>query len=471
METVPALALHESEELHRITLSNMSDAVFITDDDGRFTFICPNVDVIFGYGQHEVRTMTGIADLLGPELVDLTQLRELGEVRNLEREIVTKYGGHRTLLVHVKQVSIKGGTTLIVCRDITERRRAELARRSNEERLTLALEAANMGTWDWHIDSGEMAWSPQTHRILGDAAGTRAPSFDTFLDLVHPTERERVALTMSEAMDGGTSYETEFRIVGYDNVERWVMGRGKALRNGRPMRMLGVFVDVTERHRTQSELRELSERLINGHERERRRLARELHDGIAQRLSMLSMEARLLDRDLAGTADAVRARYADLATEIAALGNELHRVSYELHPARLEQLGLEAAIRTFCAQISQTHRVDISVQVGYVPPALDPEIALCIYRVTQEALHNVVRHSGAAAATIALGVVAGELRLRVADDGDGFDPTEAFHTDSLGLTSMRERVRLIGGNLVIEATPGAGTVIEANVILSGDGEA
>jgi signal transduction histidine kinase len=316
-----------------------------------------------------------------------------------------------------------------------------------------------------------MTWSPQTHRILGDAAGTRAPSFDTFLELVHPTERARVAATMSEAMDGGACYETEFRIVGYDNVARWVMGRGKALRNGRPPRMLGVFVDVTERHRTQRELRELSERLIQGHERERRRLAREIHDGVAQRLSILSMEARLLDRDLAGTGDAARARCADLANEIAALGNELHRVSYELHPARLEQLGLEAAIRTFCAQIAQTHPVDISLQVGDVPPTLDPEIALCIYRVTQEALNNVVQHSGAAAVKVALGVVAGELRLRVEDDGDGFNPTEAVTTDSLGLTSMRERVRLIGGTLLIDAGPGAGTAIEARVVVTGDGDA
>jgi signal transduction histidine kinase len=185
----------------------------------------------------------------------------------------------------------------------------------------------------------------------------------------------------------------------------------------------------------------------------------------------MSMEARLLDRELAGTADAVRARYADLATELAALGNELHRVSYELHPARLEQLGLEAAIRTFCAEISQTHRVNISLEVGYLPPTLDPEIALCFYRVTQEALHNVVQHSGAATATIALGVVGDDLRLRVTDDGDGFDPTDAFKTDSLGLTSMRERVRLIGGTLVIDATPGGGTAIKAHVALAGDGDA
>ena len=380
METVPALALRESEELHRIVLTNMSDAVFITDDDGRFTFICPNVDVIFGYGQQEVQSMAGISELLGRELADAELLKDTGEVRNLEYEIVTKYGGYRTLLVHVKQVAIKGGTTLYVCRDITERKRAELALRRNAERLALALEAASMGTWDWHLQSGEMCWSPQTHRILGDATGLRTPSFDTFLDLVHAAERERVAGTMSEAMDRGTSYETEFRIVGYDSVERWVMGKGKAVRNGKPLRMLGVFVDVTERHRTERELSELSERLINGHERERRRLARELHDGVAQRLSMLAMEARLLERDLTGVPEDARARCADLSTEIAALGSELHRVSYELHPARLEQLGLEAAIRTFCTQVAQAHPVAISVQVGYVPPLLSAEIALCIYR-------------------------------------------------------------------------------------------
>jgi PAS domain S-box-containing protein len=199
--TVSAQALRESEELHRITLINMSDAVFITDDEGVFTFVCPNADVIFGYSQDEVRRMERISVLFGRDLIDPRPIVPNGEVRNIDHEIEAKGGVRRALLVHVKRVSIKGGTILYVCRDVTERKQSEQALRRNEERLKLALEAASAGTWDWHVPSGEMTWSPETQRMFGVRDGTRSSSFDSFLDRVHPSDRQRVAQTMTEAMD------------------------------------------------------------------------------------------------------------------------------------------------------------------------------------------------------------------------------------------------------------------------------
>lgn len=118
-------ALRESEELHRITLSNISDAVFITDDGGRFTYICPNVDVIFGYSFHEVEQFGYIPRLLGDDLFAPGELGASTEIRNIERDILDKAGREHTLLVNVKRVSIKGGTILYTCRDITERVRTE----------------------------------------------------------------------------------------------------------------------------------------------------------------------------------------------------------------------------------------------------------------------------------------------------------------------------------------------------------
>jgi PAS domain S-box-containing protein len=230
MDQVATLALRESEELHRVTLLNMSDAVFITDDHGAFTFICPNADLIFGYGPDEIREMGRIARLLGRELVDRELLAASGEIRNIEHEIITKSGSHRALLLHIKQVAIKGGTTLYTCRDISERKEAERTLQRNEERLTLALEAASMGTWDWDIPTGTMTWSPQTHRLLGDATHAHAPSYASFLERVHLSDRDRVSSTMADALEGSSSYETEFRVRGYDDSERWVMGKGKVVR-------------------------------------------------------------------------------------------------------------------------------------------------------------------------------------------------------------------------------------------------
>ena len=458
------LALRESEELHRITLLNMSDAVFITTDDGAFTYVCPNVDVIFGYDPDEVWRMSRIAALLGGDLIDYAQLQTNGEIRNIEHEIVTKHGTRRVVLVHVKLVAIRGGTALWVCRDITERKESEEVLRRDGERLTLALEAASMGTWDWDVATGEMTWSPETRRILGDPDGTSVPSFDAFLDRVHRADRQRVAGTMRGAMERAGSYETEFRVVGFDRLERWIMGKGNALRNGKPLRMLGVFVDFTGRHRLEDELRSLSGQLIHAHEEERSRIARELHDDVAQRFSLLAVDLATLARD-EGVSPILRQRVSDLSERTTALAADLHRMSHQLHPVILEQLGLEAAIRAYCEELSTTRQFTIDLDMRDLPATLSWNLALCVFRIAQEALHNAVRHSGAAGASVTIAVSGDEIVLRVIDHGSGFDPEAPRHRASLGLSSMRERARMAKGRLEVHSRPGAGTRVEAHVPL------
>lgn len=463
-DIVSAQALHDSEELHRITLMNMSDAVFITDDHGAFTYVCPNVDVIFGHTEDAVRSMRGIAHLLGRSIVAPGEPIPGGELRNIEHEIVTRSGATRALLIHVKQVAIQGGTVLYVCRDVTERRQAEQALRRNEQRLTLALESANMGTWDWHVPSGEMTWSPETHRILGDLARRRHPSFDTLLDRLHPADRDRVSRTMNQAMDTASGYETEFRVVGYDNVERWVYGRGRALRNGIPLRMIGVFVDFTERQRVEQQLRELGGRVIHAHEQERRRLARELHDGVMQRLAALTTGIDQLRRAPHSDAASSWAELSDRAKEI---GTEVRRLSHELHPSRLEAVGLAEAVRALCRECAEEHRIDARAEIGQVPRVVEPDRALCIYRVAQEALRNVAQHSRATRAILTLGANSGELLLSVVDGGAGFDPEAVRTAGTLGLVSMQERARLVQGQLIVTSSPGHGTRVDLRVPLQG----
>lgn len=461
--TVSAQALRESEELHRITLINMSDAVFITDDEGVFTFVCPNADVIFGYSQDEVRRMERISVLFGRDLIDPRQIVPNGEVRNIDHEIEAKGGVRRALLVHVKRVSIKGGTILYVCRDVTERKQAEQALRRNEERLKLALEAASAGTWDWHVPSGEMTWSPETQRMFGVRDGTRSSSFDSFLDRVHPSDRQRVAQTMTEAMDRAASYETEFRVLGYDQIERWVMGKGKAWRNGKPLRMMGVFVDVTERHRVEQAVRDLGGRLISAHEEERMRLSQELHDDVGQRLAMLSAELGALRRQGVPETNVLR-QVEKLSTHVDEIGSALRRLSRELHPMMLGQLGVSASIRRLCDEIADTHRIAVHREIDTFP-AVSGDVSLCLYRIAQEALHNVVKHSRATTVNVTLKSATGEIALSVVDDGVSFDPGLESQAGGLGLISMRERARLVQGHLTLTSKPGHGTRVDVRVPL------
>jgi signal transduction histidine kinase len=235
-------------------------------------------------------------------------------------------------------------------------------------------------------------------------------------------------------------------------------------------RVLAIVREVTESRRAVELIRALTGRLITSQEDERQRIARELHDDMAQRLSLLAVDLGRLGRQDLPPAD-LPERLSALSSQAAELGGDLQRVSHELHPATLTQLGLELAVRAFCTELAQSRRLAIAVDARGVPQRLAPDVALCLYRVLQEALQNVVKHSGASRAAVTLSGGDGALTLTVADDGAGFEPAAAPDRAALGLTSMRERVRLLGGTLRVDSRLGGGTHIEARVPLRQGGPA
>ena len=203
--------------------------------------------------------------------------------------------------------------------------------------------------------------------------------------------------------------------------------------------------------------------LANDYEKERTRLSRELHDGVAQRIALLSAEIGVLRQLLTNAPEDIQAQAAMVAAETASIGSDLQRIARGLHPAGLLQLGLGESIMRYCTQLAHAHRVTIDSHLSEVPAALDTNAALCLYRIAQEALHNVVKHSGASHATVSLTTVRGELVLRVVDRGGGFDLQTMRTKESLGLISMRERARLAHARLQVSSKPGEGTSIEARV--------
>ena len=153
----------------------------------------------------------------------------------------------------------------------------------------------------------------------------------------------------------------------------------------------------------------------------------------------------------------------EFAARVQRLSSEVHRLSHELHPAKLEQLGLVAALRGFCKESAVAHKLAIEFTDRSVPRAVPRDTALCLYRIAQEALHNVLKHSRATAARVELAMEGNELRVTVADDGVGFDPETIGANGSLGLVSMRERARFVHGRFSIESHVDKGTSIEARV--------
>ena len=210
------------------------------------------------------------------------------------------------------------------------------------------------------------------------------------------------------------------------------------------------------------ERRRLTGRLIEAQEDELRRVARELHDDLSQGLALLAVELDLLACQPPRSEGETGGRLRELSARVRELSSATHSLSHQLHPSKLEELGLVAAVRGLCAELGRHHALTVDFTHTGVPRGLPPAAALCLYRVAQEALRNVVRHSGADRAAVGLiGTPAG-VRLVVADGGVGFDPT-VHRNGGLGLVSMRERTHLVGGELTIEARPAGGTRIDIRV--------
>jgi PAS domain S-box-containing protein len=222
----------------------------------------------------------------------------------------------------------------------------------------------------------------------------------------------------------------------------------------------GFVRDITERKQAEQTARELSGRLIGAQEAERARLARELHDDITQRLACLAIDAGRTVGE-AGGSQMMR----DMRDSLVRLSEDVHSLSYRLHPSLLEDLGLTDALKAECERFSRMECIVVEAKLEKVPAIIPGDAGLCLFRVTQEALRNIARHAQASAAQVCVRCLDGGLQLAVTDRGVGFDPAKHRQRPSLGLASMRERVRLVGGELDIESAPGHGTTIVAWVPL------
>jgi PAS domain S-box-containing protein len=242
------------------------------------------------------------------------------------------------------------------------------------------------------------------------------------------------------------------------------------VRTPRGLFVLASVGDLTERRRADEEVRAgrrelqvLTGRLLEAQELERRRVARELHDDVNQELALLAIEAELMARPAAGAHPAGAARAGELAARLKELSSAVHDLSHQLHPSKLEHLGLVAAVRGLCKELRQGHGLEVEFIHHPEPGAIPQEVALCLYRIVQEALRNVLRHSGTRRAAVSLAGASGGVSLCVSDDGRGFDPRAAG--GGLGLVSMRERLHLVGGEIAIDSRPSGGTRIRVRVPL------
>jgi PAS domain S-box-containing protein len=288
-----------------------------------------------------------------------------------------------------------------------------------------------------------------------------------WLEGVHPKDREKFALDYSDNFEARLEFKIEFRLRRSDGQYRWVLNLGvpRYDTSSRFVGYIGCCIDIEERRAAEAAVVEVSGQLIAAQEEERARIARELHDNLSQRMAMLEIGLQQLRTKPSELSHMIKKHLNDVEKIANEISSDIHHLSHRLHPSKLHNLGLVVALHGLCNEMSEQSGVKIHFTYRAVPRALPSDISLCLYRISQEALNNVVRHSSAREATLELSRKNHTIGLCISDAGLGFNPEQVQEKAGLGLVSMRERLRLVGGQLSIVSEPFHGTQVCAQVPL------
>ncbi len=322
--------------------------------------------------------------------------------------------------------------------------------------------------------------NPQPISITTLSEGLYLDVNETFLSLLGYTREEVIGQTSLELgiwdkreerdelvgmlKNSGRVRNKETTLRGKEGQARVWLSSADLIEVNGELCILVVSSDITERKQVEEALRDVSARLIRAQEEERSRIARELHDGLSQKLALLCVDLEQFSQNHHNAE--VRRELGVFSKRLQDASSDVHRLSHQLHPSNLDHLGLLPAVRSLCRELSERRGLTIEFISSQVPKDfenLDREVSLCAYRVIQEALTNVIKHGCASRVRVELKREAEELHFNVTDSGKGFNLEEARLKGRLGLISMNERLRLVNGNLVIRSKPMRGTQIEARI--------
>jgi PAS domain S-box-containing protein len=350
----------------------------------------------------------------------------------------------------------------------------EKALRESEERLRFSLEASNVGTWEWDIRTGMVRWSDNMEAIHGQARGSFGGTFEGFLRQVYAEDQQRLKDAVTAAMEGEGKYYIEYRQLRDDGTMAWMEAKGKVTFDAarRPVGLRGVCMDVTERKMTEQAslqqreelekavaertdaLRKLSSRLLQMQDEERRRIARELHDSAGQIVAALQMNLTQIETMHRGTGSAPPPRcIAESEELLEQLSRELRTISHLLHPPLLDEAGLPSAVKWYVDGFSSRSGIQVALELTPELGRLSHPVETTIFRIMQESLTNIHRHSGSKTAQVRISREEQAVRLEIVDHGNGLrrngSETRTVQP-GVGIQGMQERVRQLGGQFEID---------------------
>jgi len=341
---------------------------------------------------------------------------------------------------------------------------------ASEERFQLAVSGSLAGLWDWNPQTDEIYFSPQFKRIMGYEDNELPNERHAHFGAIYLEDFARVTQSLKSHLEHRQRYDVEYRVLAKSGELRWVHSRGQALWNetGVPYRMVGWILDITDRKRdeealrtSREEMRRLSAHIQQVREEEKARIARELHDDLGQQLTALKMATSMLEPGPGAGAWPKQDALAGLYSMIDDLVQSVRHIAADLHPVMLDDLGLIPALDALIDEFSARYRIRVICHLDPDAIAFNHACRIDMFRIVQEALTNVARHSGASEVVLDIVRADPHCIVRIVDNGRGAAHAGPKGRQSFGLLGMRERAALLGGEIRISTEPGAGFALTA----------
>jgi PAS domain S-box-containing protein len=462
-------ALRESEAKFRLVADTVNAAIWLLQDY-RFVYFNKEFERVTGYSREELLLMDPW-DMVEPdfraESSARAQARLAGEPApsRYQFAIVTKSGEKRWIDFSAAVTEFNGKPAILASAlDITATRRAERELKEHAMYMDALVSNVPLGIVIKDEQQRVRFCNPAfEHMFQYSQAEIQGRNLD---DLIAPHDW-REAKQLSDAVQDGGAVHTTARRRRKDGTFIDVELYGVKVFSGSSfLGAFAIYQDITERRKSEEKLIALRNRLARAQEEERARIARDLHDDTGQRLALLSIDLEQLKQVSMQLKSSLTEQLEALVKAASEITSDVHNVSRRLHPSQVELLGLPAALSNFCKDFAARNGMEIVFVDSGSRQKPPQDAALCLFRVAQEAIRNVQKHSGTQRALVQLDEVGGSMRLCVSDQGTGFDPDSADFAPGLGLLSMQERLHSLGGELFVHARPGGGTCIEACIPLS-----
>lgn len=454
-------SLKKSEEKYREIVHLIQEGIWRIDADYKTTFVNNEMAKMLNYTSEEMlgKSFFDFMDKEGVAISKRNQVkRKKGIYGTHDFKFKTKDGQDRWTILNfspMKDAAGKNIGAIAAVVDVTERRKQEEIIKENEQKLKDAQNIASMGSWEFDVATTAVIWSDETYRIFKLDPKVITITRELFRSYIHPDDRDVLNACVNAALQKGTPYEIELRLLLHDGSIRYTFNRGRAIeKGGKVIKLVGTTMDITEKKL--AETREMKA-LVTGQDIERRRIAEDLHDSLGQKLSGI----KLMCENYENENDLVK-----LKARLDEVIEEVRYISHNLVPSILEDFGLKNALRDMCNKLHHSNGARVSFRSYGVKHSLEKSMEFAIYRIAQELVNNALKHAQAEEINLQLFERDKKLILTVEDDGKGFNARKTNFENTFGLNSITSRTKAMNGIFTIDSQKGKGTVASIEIPLT-----